>query len=145
MVDAALWVLGTEEVKCVNAFAGRAHSRFDMTMDIAIAFQTYAQQVVTQSLTYNTEQLCWEMRFIGDENTLTFRNGQLLDENEEEVVPQASYLDLIPQDSQMLAALVEGTTSDYEISSILGAMRILERAAMSVQESSANEPDRADA
>jgi len=140
MVDAALWVLGTEEVKCVNAFAGRAHSRFDMTMDIAIAFQTYAQQVVTQSLTYNTEQLCWEMRFIGDENTLTFRNGQLLDENEEEVVPQASYLDLIPQDSQMLAALVEGTTSDYEISSVLGAMRILERAAMSVQGSSANEP-----
>jgi 2-hydroxy-4-carboxymuconate semialdehyde hemiacetal dehydrogenase len=141
MVDVALWVLRVDKVEQVNAIVGRTHSRFGMAMDVALHFRTSTHQVVTQSLTYNTDQFCWELRFIGDEGTLTFRNGQLLNERDEEVIPQASYLDLIPQNSQMLAALVENVPGDYDISSVLDTMKVLEQASSSAQDSVANQAD----
>jgi 2-hydroxy-4-carboxymuconate semialdehyde hemiacetal dehydrogenase len=145
MIDAALWVLGTNEAEQVSAVVGKPHPQFGMAIDVAIHFRTSAQQVVTHSLTYNTEQFCWELRFIGDEDTLTFRNGQLLNDRNESVVPAASYLDLAAQDSQMLATLVGGTPSDYDISSVLGTMQILETAAASAKSQSMNETTRVEA
>ena len=145
MVDAALWVLCADEAQHVDAIAGRSHTTFGMVMDVAIHFRTSARQVVTQSLTYNTEQFCWEVRFVGDEDTLTFRNGQLLNERDEQVIPPASYLDLAPQNLQMLATLVDGAPSDYDISAVLGAMKILEQAAARTQDSLADDTDRVNA
>jgi 2-hydroxy-4-carboxymuconate semialdehyde hemiacetal dehydrogenase len=133
MVDTALWVLGTNEVAQVSAVVGQSHPQFGMSMDVAIHFRTSAQQVVAHSLTYNTEQFCWELRFIGDEDTLTFRNGQLLNEKGESVVSPTSFLDLTAQNLQMLATLAEGAPSDYDISSVLAAMQVLETAAESIR------------
>ncbi len=49
-------------------------------MDVSLHFRTNSHQLVTQSLTCNTEQLCWELRFIGDEDVLAFRNGRFFNE-----------------------------------------------------------------
>ena len=125
LVDAAMWVLGVEEVEKVSAIIGRAHPRFGMAMDVSIQFRTAQQQVVTQALTYNAEEMCWELRFLGDEDVLIFDTGRLLNEKHEDLIPEASHLDLVSQNSKMLAALRDGTPGDYEIESVLPAMRVL--------------------
>jgi hypothetical protein len=50
----------------------------------------------------------------------------------------------VAQDSQMLNTLVEGGPSDYDISSVLGTMKVLERAAASAQDLLENGSDRID-
>jgi 2-hydroxy-4-carboxymuconate semialdehyde hemiacetal dehydrogenase len=138
VVDAALWILGVNHAEHVSGMLGKSHRQFGMAMDVSIHFRTSANQLVTHALTYNTEQFCWELRCIGDEDTLTFRNGQLLNEKNEQIVSETSWLDLVPQDKQMLATLTKGAPSDYDVSSVLGPMEILQCAEASSQQLTAN-------
>ena len=131
LVDVAMWVLGVDEVEQISALIGRPHRQFGMAMDVSIQFRTSTHQLVTQALTYNAEELFWEIRFIGDEDVLVFRSGRLLNEKNEDLIPETSYLDLVPQNSKMLAALRDGTPGDYEIESVLPAMRVLHDAEQS--------------
>jgi len=132
-VDAALWTLGVESADRVSAMLGRAHPKFGMAVDVSVQFRTASQQLVTQSLTYNTEQFCWELNFIGDEDVLTFRNGQFLNEKNESLLPELDWRDLRAQNSSMIAALTGGHASDYDIDSSLPTMRLLHRAQESAE------------
>src|SRR5947208_12031302 len=105
MVDAALWTLDVRDVQDVRALIGKTHPQFGMATDVSLHFRTPSNQLVSLALTYNTEQFCWELRCHGDEDTLTFRNGDLLNEKDEAVVPHRSWLDLTAQNQQMLATL----------------------------------------
>jgi len=136
-VDAALWALGTgpEQVERVSAMLGRTHPQFGMAMDVSLNFQTSSHQLVSQSLTYNTEQLCWELRFIGDEDVLTFRNGRFFNEKDQSVMPDTDWRDLVAQNSRMLAALRDGSASEYDVQGVLPAMRVLHQAQKSAEES----------
>ena len=88
-VDAAMWALGVDEARDVSAHFGREHPEFGMTMDVSASFTTDAGQLVTQSLTYNTAELIWELRFVGDENLLTFREAALFNESGNEIIAAA--------------------------------------------------------
>jgi 2-hydroxy-4-carboxymuconate semialdehyde hemiacetal dehydrogenase len=133
MVDTAVWLLGVREVEQVNALIGKSHPEFGMAVDVSVSFRTRINQLVTIALTYNTEQFCQEVRCLGDEDTLTFRNGDLFDEKDQAVLPHRSWIDLIDQDMQMLATLTGGAPSDYEIGQVLPCMEILDRAEASAQ------------
>ena len=128
MVDVAMWALGVSDVEEISALFGRRHPQFGIPTDLSIHFRTFQEQVVTHALTYNTEQFCWEVRFIGDQETLTYRNGMLLNERNEEVVAERSWVDLADQNKQMLATLTEGSPSDYDVTSVLPAMKVLQKA-----------------
>lgn len=132
-VDTALWVLGGEQVQQVSARLGRSHPQFGMAMDVSLHFRTASHQLVTQSLTYNTEKLYWELRFIGDEDVLTFRNGHLFNEQDQSVVPETNWRDLMAQNSHMLAALRGRQPSDYDVQEVLPAMRVLQQAQKSAE------------
>jgi len=84
-------------------------------------------------------------RYIGDEETLIFKNGELLNEEGDEVIAWGSCFDLRQQNSQMLATLVDGAPSDYDISSVIGAMKILDQAAASAEDSPVGRSHRIDA
>lgn len=131
MVDVAMWVLGAGEVEHISAMCGRIHPEFGMPMETCVHFRTSSNQLVAHALSYNTEGLCWELRCIGEEDVLTYRNGKLLNEKNEDVVPEASWIDLIPQNRQMLATLTRGEPSDYDISSVLAPMKVLHHAQLS--------------
>jgi hypothetical protein len=89
---------------------------------------------VSHSLTYNTEQFHWELRFIGDEDVLTFREARCLDESNQSVVPEVDIRDLTAQNSQMLAALRDHKPSDYDVDEVLPAMRVLHQAQKAAEE-----------
>jgi 2-hydroxy-4-carboxymuconate semialdehyde hemiacetal dehydrogenase len=137
MVDVALWALGTDHVDHVNAILGRSHATFGMAMDLVVQFRTAAEQLVTHSLTYNTEAFCWELRFMGDEETLTYHNGQLLNEKNVQVIPESYWVDLVQQNLEMLTSISEGSPSEFDVESVLPAMKVLDQA----QSSALGHPD----
>ena len=129
MVDIAMSVLGVDHAEIVSAMLGEsAHSKFGMAMDMSIHFRAGVNQLVTHALTYNAEQLVCEVRFIGLEDMLTYCNGQLHNERNERSVPEARWVDFVSQDEEMLAAIGEGAPSDYDVRSVLPAMRVLHSA-----------------
>jgi 2-hydroxy-4-carboxymuconate semialdehyde hemiacetal dehydrogenase len=134
MVDVAMWVLGVDTVEHVSAMLGKSHTQFGMAMDASVHFQTTKQQLVTHALTYNAEQICWEVRFMGDQDTLTYRNGRLLNEDNEQVVPESYWADLVQQNKAMLASIQAGAPSDFDVAAVLPAMKVLQEAQSSAVE-----------
>jgi 2-hydroxy-4-carboxymuconate semialdehyde hemiacetal dehydrogenase len=127
-LDASLWVLGRPEVAQVSAQFGRRNRRFGMAMDVGVGLTTTNQELVSLAATYNTGRSHSEIRFVGDQALLTLANGHLLDDEGEELTPPASWDDLLPQDRELLAALLTGAPSDYSIASVLPTMKVLDAA-----------------
>jgi 2-hydroxy-4-carboxymuconate semialdehyde hemiacetal dehydrogenase len=131
MVDVSMWVLGVTRVEHVSAMLGSPHGQLGMIMDASVHFRTRGRQLVSHTLTYNTEQFCWEVRFTGCEGTFVYKNGQLLDENGEQVMQGSSWVDLVLQDKEMLESIAHGAPSEYDIASVLAPMRVLHQAEVS--------------
>jgi hypothetical protein len=125
MVDVAMWVMGVSEVKQISALLGEPDDRLNMIMNAVIQFSSPGGQLVTHSLTYNSEHLCWEVRFIGREETLVYKNGCLLDENGEHLIPTSSWVDLTNQNAEILDSFARGVSSEYDLASIVAPMRVL--------------------
>ena len=127
-VDASLWVLGLDGGDDVCACFGRIHPDFGMLMDLSLSFTSASDQLVTHALTYNANELIWELRFVSDQGLLTFRNGELLDQSGRTLVPPMSVRDVSLQDNAILAALESGEPSDFDLAQVLPAMRVLDLA-----------------
>ena len=131
MVDVAMWVLGVTSVKHVSAILGDANRQFGMIMDASVHFCTDKRQLVSNALTYNTGQFCWEVHFMGDEESLIYKNGRLSDEEGVQVIRESSWVDLVPQDKEMLESIAQGTPSEYDINTVLAPMKVLHQAEVS--------------
>jgi 2-hydroxy-4-carboxymuconate semialdehyde hemiacetal dehydrogenase len=127
-VDAAMWVLGAATAWRISGRLGKPHPRFGMATDVAIHFEAGGGTLVSQALSYNSEQFCWELRFLGAEESLTWRNGRLLNEKDEDVVPESSWLDMTLQNSEMLHAIVSGEPGAFDIECVLPCMEVLHEA-----------------
>jgi len=132
-VDASLWILDLETVEDVGACFGRVHPDFGMAMDLSLMFRSAAGQVATHALTYNTDEVVWELRFVTDQGLLTFRNGELLDQAGSTVVPAASIRDLSRQDQEILGALESGQPSEFDLERVMPSMRVLDLAERSAE------------
>jgi 2-hydroxy-4-carboxymuconate semialdehyde hemiacetal dehydrogenase len=62
-VDAALWVLDMPAVGQVRALFGPNHPTLGMALDVAVQMSVAGGKLITQALTYNTEQAIWRMQF----------------------------------------------------------------------------------
>jgi 2-hydroxy-4-carboxymuconate semialdehyde hemiacetal dehydrogenase len=127
-VDAAMWVLGATAAGRISGRLGKAHPLFGMATDVAIHFEAGQGTLISQALSYNSEQFCWELRFLGAEESLMWRNGRLLNEKDEDVVPESSWLDMTTQNGEMLHAITAGEPSDFDIQSMLPCMEVLHEA-----------------
>jgi 2-hydroxy-4-carboxymuconate semialdehyde hemiacetal dehydrogenase len=132
-VDAAMWVLGAASASRVSGRLGKPHPRFGMATDAALHFEAGQGTLVSQALSYNSEQFCWELRFLGAEESLTWRNGRLLNEKDEDVVPEASWLDMTTQNREMLHAITSGEPGEFDIQSVLPSMQVLHEAETSAR------------
>lgn len=140
MVDVAMWVLGTTHVEHLSAILGEPSGEPGMIMDATVHFSSGEKQLVTHALTYNTEQLIWEVRFVGREETLTYRNSRLLNEKGDQVVPERSWVDLVLQNKEILDSIDRGVPSDYDLTSVLASMRVLHEAEISAIANSESVP-----
>jgi len=127
-VDASLWVLGLETGEDVGACLGRAHPDFGMTMDLSLTFRSTSRQLVTHTLTYNTSEVVWELRFVTDQGLFTFLNGELLDQSGRTVGPVVSVRDVSRQDDAIFAALESDLPSEFDLDQVMPAMRVIDLA-----------------
>ena len=127
-VDASLWVLGIDNFENISAHFGRAHEEFGMVMDLSLSFTTSAAQLVTHTLTYNTGELVWELRFVTNGEQLTFRNGGLFNHAGHTLGPPVSIRDLTRQNEEIFASLRSGAASEFDLTRVMPAMRLLDAA-----------------
>lgn len=127
LVDASLWILGTDTVLHPTLHRGRDHPDLGMTMDISIAFATESAQLVSHALTYNTAHLDWSLRFVCDSGQYLFANGDLIGEDGSIVVSGAPIRDLRIQNRAMLDAIDTATVGDFDARSALPSMQCLQQ------------------
>ena len=133
-IDASLWVLGMPHVPRVQALFGPPHPTFGMALDVGVQMVAAGGELITQALTYNLEQLTWQLQFIGLEDVLTYNRGRLTNEAGEELVPKAALDDLTVQNRELLHAWRSGEECEYDLSSVLPTMEVLGRAQRSAEE-----------
>ena len=133
-VDASLWVLDMPRVTRVQALFGPKHSELGMPLDVGVQMTTADGVLVAQSLTYNTEQSEWRLKFIAHEDVLSFDGGRLTNEAGEVLVAGSSLTDLIVQDGELLHAYRSGQPCEFDLSGVLPSMEVLGRAQASAQE-----------
>lgn len=77
-VDAALWLLGAEDVD-VSAQVALPGGNLGIPMDLGIVMRTGRDQIITVAMSYNTHIPAHDYLVIGQETTLLFADGQLRD------------------------------------------------------------------
>jgi hypothetical protein len=97
-------------------------------MDLGLVARTETGQVITQTLSYNTSVLHWELRFMGDRESLLYRDGALFDDAGSQIVPPAALLDLRGVWADVVSGLAGGTATDFDLRSILPVMHLLQAA-----------------
>lgn len=133
-VDAALWVLDMPAVGQVRALFGPNHPTLGMALDVAVQMSVAGGKLITQALTYNTEQAIWRMQFIGHEDVLTWSDGRLTNEAGQELVPQTPLANLLVQNGELLDAFRNGAPCEFDLAKVLPTMECLGRAQASAEE-----------
>lgn len=131
MVDATLWITGSDVINDAWLMEGDAHPEFGMTMDLVLAFScmssvTGQRVIASHALTYQASQLAWQMRFAGLRNDYCFDTGRLTGSGGAAIIEEGSIRDLRVQNAQILDGLRTGACTDFDARSVLPAMRALD-------------------
>lgn len=126
LVDTTFWVLGCDSFSNVNALTGQRHPEFGMYMDLAVTFECLGNRPAVHSLSYNCEQLAWELRFFGASQTFVFKNGELFQDGKHQVVAASDIRDLRRQNEEIFDALCSGKESLYDLGTTIGSYRLLQ-------------------
>ena len=126
LVDTTFWVLGRDSYSNVNALTGNRHPEYGMYMDLAVSFECVGNQPAVHSLSYNSEELIWELRFFGTNCTFVFRNGELFQDGKTQVVAASDIRDLRSQDEEIFDSLGSGKESNYDLGTTIGSYSLLQ-------------------
>jgi 2-hydroxy-4-carboxymuconate semialdehyde hemiacetal dehydrogenase len=133
-IDASLWVLDMPRVMRVQALFGPLHATLGMELDVGVQMAAAGGELITHSLTYNTEQPIWRLQFIAHEDVLTFDEGRLTSETGEELAPAATLNDLTAQHRELLHSFRSGEACEFDLAGVLPTMELLGRAQQSADQ-----------
>jgi 2-hydroxy-4-carboxymuconate semialdehyde hemiacetal dehydrogenase len=127
-VDAALWLLGADEVS-VSAQVASPSGLLGIPMDLAIAMRTPRDQIVSIAMSYNTHLPFHDYLVIGEQMTVLFDNGELRS-NAGVLVPRAEPTELsepiVAQDAEFLRSVREQREPAVSGRSVRPAMAALQ-------------------
>jgi len=133
LVDLAMWVNGCREATQVHCRFGPAHPT-QKIMDMNLSMLLPGKVLVSISQSYNISSFRLRALFIGEEATLEFDDGKLLDGEGRVVVPETSSRDLCAQDQEFITSVREGRDPGITGEEVLPAMQVLQRAQASADE-----------
>lgn len=132
VVDAVLWLLGDDRALPPGAGpfgqAGPPHPALGIPLDLDIAWRSSTGALVQIAMSYNSHRSVHDYLLIGEEETLLFSGGRLLDASDRVVAP-AEGMDrhaLRDQDAEFLAAVREGRPPSVSGRAVLPAMALLQ-------------------
>lgn len=127
LVDLAMWMVGAKEAVHVNCRFGPSHPT-QKIMDMAMTIELPGGVLVSIAESYNISNYRWRALFIGEEATLEFCEGTLLDGDGNEIVDRHPNVDLESQNRDFVAAVREGRDPAITGEDVLPAMRVLQQA-----------------
>lgn len=133
LVDATLWITGSDAIVDPSLLRGSDHSEFGMTMDLTMSFGMAGDRwcIASHSLTYNASALSWQLRFCGNRGDYLFDTCSLVGADGKVLVEGGSIRDLAFQNAQILEGLRSGNPTDFGAADVLRSMtalRLLEEA-----------------
>ena len=128
-VDAALWLLGAEEI-AVAAQVAPPGGPLGIPMDLGVALRTPDGRVATVAMSYNSHLPLHDYLLIGDETTLLFADDRLRgpDGTIVEAGEDASLEAIVRQDGDFFAAVREGREPPISGRAVRPAMAALQAA-----------------
>ena len=127
LVDTVLWTTGCSEVLDVHCRFGPEHPTQGV-LDLALTMVLPGGLLATIAQSYNMSHFRWRILFVGEQYTLEFDSGSLLDGAGNVVIPHHSLFDLRKQDEEFVAAVREGRDPAITCEAVLPAMRVLQTA-----------------
>lgn len=130
LVDASMWVTGSQEISDPWLIRGRVHPQFGMTMDLNLAFAMPAAGqggtvIASHALTYNASELSWQLRFVGCKGDYLFDTGRLTGPLLRGAALESEIRNLVPQNEQVLYGLRTQSPTDFDAEGVLPAMQAL--------------------
>jgi len=125
-IDASLWLLGMPSIQDPRGMAGSPHPETRMYMDLSLGFLCNEIIPVTHTLTYNCERILWRLRLVGEEDVLTFQNGELYDDSGQTLVEPFDIRNLSIQNSEIFHALAAGQSSEFDLSCVAPSYAVLQ-------------------
>ena len=102
-------------------------------MDLNLLFELSNRTLVSIVESYNISTFRWRAQFIGEEATLEWLEGKLVDGEGNIVVPHVDHVDLHDQDAEFVAAVLENRDPSITGEQILPCMQVLEAAQASAE------------
>ncbi len=129
-VDSALWLTGAAELEVLAQLA-LPGGNLEIPMDLVLAMRTPRDQVISLSMSYNTKFPMHDYLFIGEETTLHYLGGALIDRAGIVVAaPEGSEVDfgVALQDREFFLALLEQREPSVSARAVRPAMAALQAA-----------------
>ena len=127
LIDMAMWLGDCCEVERVSYHVGPDYGQ-QGTMDMSFGMTLANGAIATITQSYFTPGLDWRAMIIGHEQTFQWKQGQLVDFEDNVVVPEHSIWDLSEQDAEFVAAVREQREPSITAEAILPAMRAIAKA-----------------
>ncbi len=128
-VDLALWVTDCTATSHVHCRFGPPHPvQKVMDLNLSMVLPSGALVSIAQSYHILSKQVRWRALFLGDQATLEFREGELLDGDGKVLMPKRSVVELADQNHEFLAAVHEGRDPSVTGEDVLPAMQVLHEA-----------------
>lgn len=124
VVDIALWLFGTENVK-VSGFLSKPSGSLGIPLDLNIIMRTDQGKIATISMSYNSKWPIYNYILVGEEDTLIFTDGKL--ENQNGVLCERQKNPVVLQDWEFINAVKEKRQPSINAHAVLPTMRILQR------------------
>ena len=127
MVDAALWVTGHTQARQVHCLFGDPHPTQGI-LDLSLAVSLPGGELFSLAQSFNVSRFNWRLKFIGDQETIEFREAGLYNADGGVLVETHPITDLYDQNREFIDAVREARDPAITGEDILPAMRILQQA-----------------
>jgi 2-hydroxy-4-carboxymuconate semialdehyde hemiacetal dehydrogenase len=127
MIDAVLWTTGHNSARLASCIRGPLHPTQGV-LDLSLNMSLPGGELFTLAQSYNISRFQWRLTFIGEEDSLEFRENSLYDGQGNVLVEDEPITDLLEQDEGFIHSIRNNHDPLIPARDILPTMGLLQEA-----------------